>query len=347
MHPSSRTAATSAAPGSTVWVAVDQTYDKGWHSYWRNPGDAGEATTIAWTLPAGWRAGDIVWPAPKRLPVGPIMNYGYEDKVLLPVAIQVPASARPGQSATLAAVVDFLVCADVCVPDRATVTLTLPIRAGPPSADAHWGAVIDRALAATPKAAGLTGVFQAQAGALKLAITGRLLAGASDADAYFFPYDDKLIDHSKPQGVERGPEGLTLTLTPGTAFAHGATPAAAAGVLSIDGKAYEVTAKPGALPPDAAGLGPPRPRAGGAGGGFALPLAIAFAFLGGLILNLMPCVFPILSMKAAALAGHAGESGPARRGGAAPGRRQSPMRGAAPWRSWPACWRPSWFWPEC
>jgi thiol:disulfide interchange protein DsbD len=305
-------AAASAAPGSTVWVAVDQTYDKGWHSYWRNPGDAGEATTIAWTLPAGWRAGDTVWPAPKRLPVGPIMNYGYEDKVLLPVAIQVPATARPGQSATIVAVVDFLVCADVCVPDRASVSLTLPIRAGAPSADAHWGTVIDRALAATPRPAGLTGVFQIQGGALKLAITGRLLAGASDADAYFFPYDDKLIDHSKPQAVERGPAGLTLTLTPGTAFAHGA-PAVAAGVLNVDGKAYEVTAKPGALPAEAAGLGPPNTRTVGGAGGFALPLAIAFAFLGGLILNLMPCVFPILSMKAAALAGHAGESGPARR----------------------------------
>ena len=305
---------TSAAPGSTVWVAVDQTYDKGWHSYWRNPGDAGEATTIAWTLPAGWRAGDIVWPAPKRLPVGPIMNYGYEDKVLLPVAIQVPATARPGRSATLVAVVDFLVCADVCVPDRAAVALSLPIRAGPPGADPRWGAVIDRALAATPRPAGLTGVFQIQPSVLKLAITGRLLAGASDADAYFFPYDDKLIDHSKPQAVERGPGGLTLTLTPGSAFAHGAAPAVAAGALSVDGKAYEVTANPGALPAEAAGLGPPKTRAGGGGaGGFALPLAIAFAFLGGLILNLMPCVFPILSMKAAALAGHAGESGPARR----------------------------------
>jgi thiol:disulfide interchange protein DsbD len=308
-------AVTSAAPGSTVWVAVDQTYDKGWHSYWRNPGDAGEATTIAWTLPAGWRAGDIVWPAPKRLPVGPIMNYGYEDKALLPVAIQVPASARPGRSATLVAVVDFLVCADVCVPDRASVSLTLPIRAGPSSADPHWGAVIDQALAAMPKPAGLTGVFQIEGGALKLAVIGRPLAGASDADAYFFPYDDKLIDHSKPQGVERGPAGLTLTLTPGTAFAHGASPAVAAGVLSVDGKAYEVTARQGALPAEAAGLGPPKTRAGGAGGGggLALPLAVAFAFLGGLILNLMPCVFPILSMKAAALAGHAGESGPARR----------------------------------
>ena len=115
-----------AAPGSTIYVALAQTLDKGWHTYWRNPGDAGEATKITWTLPAGWRAGDIVWPAPKRLPVGPIMNYGYDGKVVLASPIEVPASATTGQSVALQAVVDYLVCADVCIPGRATVRLVLP-----------------------------------------------------------------------------------------------------------------------------------------------------------------------------------------------------------------------------
>src|SRR5438445_8860001 len=86
---------TGAAPGSTVWVALAQDIDKGWHTYWRNPGDAGEPTRIAWTLPAGWRAGDIVWPAPGRFllgkPPNALMNYVYERKVLLPVPIEVPA----------------------------------------------------------------------------------------------------------------------------------------------------------------------------------------------------------------------------------------------------------------
>src|SRR5579871_2138058 len=78
-----------AAPGSTLYVALVQTIDKGWHTYWRNPGDAGEPTEISWMLPAGWKAGDIVWPAPKRLPVGPLMNYGYEDQAVLAVPIQI------------------------------------------------------------------------------------------------------------------------------------------------------------------------------------------------------------------------------------------------------------------
>ncbi|HWA63767.1 MAG TPA: protein-disulfide reductase DsbD domain-containing protein [Caulobacteraceae bacterium] len=303
---------TSAAPGSTIWVALVQDIDPHWHTYWRNPGDAGEATTLKWTLPAGWTAGDFVWATPERLPVGPIMNYGYEGRVLLPVPVQVPASARPGETATLKAAASFLVCADVCVPADATLTLTLPIAAGTPQPDPEWGGAIAAALAAAPKPQGLKAAFQVSPGALKLAIAGAPLRGLSDPDAYFYPYDDKLIDHGKPEAIDRGPEGLTFTATPGYDFTGGKAPTLAAGVLVAGGKAYEVIAPAGPSPPGASGLGPPaKPSTLG------LPLALAFAFLGGLILNLMPCVFPVLSMKAAALAGHAGEAPAARRQGLA------------------------------
>ena len=166
-----------AAPGSTIWVALAQTLEKGWHTYWRNPGDAGEATRITWTLPAGWRAGDIVWPAPNRLPVGPIMNYGYEGKVLLASPIEVPAGATPGQNVTLQAVADYLVCADVCIPGQATVRLVLPIVAGAPPADPRWGRAIADTLADAPKPAGLEAGFQAAGGRLKIAVAGAPLAG--------------------------------------------------------------------------------------------------------------------------------------------------------------------------
>jgi thiol:disulfide interchange protein len=293
-----------AAPGSTAWVAVVLTPDKGWHTYWRNPGDAGEATKIAWTLPAGWRAGDITWPTPQRLPLGPIMNYGFEGKTVLAVPVEVPASAAAGQTASLAAKVDYLVCAEVCVPGTANLKLDLPVVAGAPPVDPVHGPVIAAALAAAPKPAGLTAAFQHAAGKLTLAVAGAPLAGKADADAYFYPYDDTLIDQAKPQSVERGPQGLTLTLAAGQAFGPGGTvPAKAAGVLVADGAAYEVTAAPGPAPAGASGLG----AAGGQAGGLGLPLAVAFAFLGGLILNLMPCVFPILAMKAAALAKSGGD----------------------------------------
>jgi thiol:disulfide interchange protein DsbD len=293
-----------AAPGSTLYAAVILTAEKGWHTYWRNPGDAGEATKIAWSLPAGWKAGGIVWPTPKRLPVGPIMNYGYDGRVVLATPIEVPAQAKPGSGQTVAARVDYLVCAEVCVPGSAAVSLAVPVVAGRPSVDPTWGQTIEEDLAAAPKPTGLTARFQRRGPRLTLAVAGPLLAGMSPAEAYFFPYDDSLIDQSKPQTAVRGPRGLTLTLTPGTAFAQGG-PSRAAGVLAIDDKAYEIDAAPGPAPAGAVGMGP---LSGGAPG-LGLPLALVLAFAGGVILNLMPCVFPILSMKAAALARHGGEGG--------------------------------------
>ena len=291
-----------AAPGSTLYAAVILTAEKGWHTYWRNPGDAGEATKIAWSLPPGWKAGDIVWPTPKRLPVGPIMNYGYEGRVMLAAPIEVPADAKPGARETLGAKVDYLVCAEVCVPGAATVSLATTVVAGKPATDPTWGQVIDADLAAAPKPAGLSARFQRVGPRLALAVAGPVLAGAAPAEAYFFPYDDTLIDQSKPQTAERGARGLTLSLTPGTAFARGA-PQHAAGVLAIDDKAYEIDARPGPAPAGATGMG----ALSGDGKDLGLALALVLAFAGGVILNLMPCVFPILSMKAAALARHGGE----------------------------------------
>jgi thiol:disulfide interchange protein DsbD len=305
-----------AAPGSTLWVAVVQRLDRGWHTYWRNPGDAGEPTTIRWTLPPGWKAGDIAWPTPKRLPVGPIMNYGYEEKTVFPVPLEVPRSARVGDQARLAASVDYLICAEVCIPEHAAVDAVVPVVAGAPPPDPTGGLEIAAALAAVPKPSALTARFQAAGPRLSLAIVGAPVAAAPARDAYFFPYGESLIDHGKPQTIERGPGGLTLTMSTGGAFSKGGAPANFAGVLSLDGKAYEVTALPGPPPPGASGLGPPAPEAGAAQPWPALAapfaLALAGAFLGGLILNLMPCVFPILSMKAVALAGHAGEADRAR-----------------------------------
>ncbi|MDP3747633.1 MAG: protein-disulfide reductase DsbD family protein [Phenylobacterium sp.] len=294
----------TVTPGATTYVAVRQKIDKGWHTYWRNSGDSGEATKVVWTLPVGWTAGDIVWPAPQRQPTGPLMNYGYHDEVLLPVPITVPASARPGETVTLKAAAAFLVCEEICVPEDAVLSLTLPVADGLAKPDPKWGAAIARSLAEAPAPAGLDAAFAKQGANLTLAITGAALKDADLSDAYFFPFGSTVIDHAKPQAIERGPDGLTLTLTPGYAFQEGAGPQAMAGVLSLGGKAYEIAAKAGALPAGASGLGAPA-KASGDGAALGLPLAAAFAFLGGLILNLMPCVFPILAMKAASLAGHA------------------------------------------
>jgi thiol:disulfide interchange protein DsbD len=307
------------APGQTIHVALRQKIQKGWHTYWRNAGDSGEPTKIAWTLPPGWTASDFTWPAPHRLPVGPLTNYGYEDEVVLPVALTAPANAKPGSTVTLKAAAAFLVCADICIPEDAVLTLALPVTAGPAPADPKWGAVIDKTLADAPKPAGLAGAFEKQGQVVKLAITGAALKGADMADAYFFPFSGTVIDHAKPQAIERGPEGLTLSIAPGYDFQSPTPPKDLAGVLVVAGKAYEVTAAPGPLPTTAAGLGPPPAKLAAPAGAANLGLASAafFALVGGLILNLMPCVFPVLAMKAASLAGHSGEQAEARKQGLA------------------------------
>ncbi|MFA7263583.1 MAG: thioredoxin family protein [Caulobacter sp.] len=314
----------AAVPGGTVYVAVRQKIARGWHTYWRNVGDAGNATKLGWTLPAGWTAGEIVWPTPRLLIEGKAPNqlgvYAYEGEVLLPVPVAVPASARPGSPVPIKVAVSFLVCAEICIPEDAVLTLDLPVSGGAARPDATWGPRIARTLDQAPKPAGLTAVFAAVGPRLTLAVTGDALKGADLAGAWFFPYSSTVLNHAAPQAVERGPDGLTLTLAGGYDFTEGAAPEVLAGVLALGDRAFEISAGPGPLPAGAAGLGPVAnrgPPGPSAAPGLGLPLALAFAFLGGLILNLMPCVFPILSMKAAALAGHAHEAKAARAQGLA------------------------------
>ena len=328
------------APGGLAYVAIRQDILKGWHTYWRNPGDSGEATSAKWIMPSGWSVGDWVWPAPQRLPLGPLMNYGYTGQVLLPVALNVPASAKPGTSQTLKADVTFLVCADICVPEEAKLQLTLPVVAGTPPTDPKWGAAIDKTIMGAPKAAGLDAAVawagQGPDRVLKLGVTGDGVKGVDLSHAYFFPYDSKAIDHASRQQIEKGPDGLTLTLKPFTVSSAAAAPSLD-GVLSLGAQAYEVSAKPEPIPAEAGGLGAvtaaplkaeaiAQSTAGAATSSAAIPPpgaalgllpAIAFAVLGGLILNLMPCVFPVLSMKAASLATHAHQEGEARAQGLA------------------------------
>lgn len=307
---------TGAAPGSTLYVALRQKILPGWHTYWRNPGDAGQATSLTWTLPAGWTAGDIVWPRPERYIAGPLMNYVFSDQVYLPVPITVPMSAKPGQTVTLKAAADWLVCKDVCIPEDATLSLDIRVVAAPAMDGANGKAIADT-LAAAPKPAGLKATFKADATSVKLSITGDAVKGQGVAHAYFFPYNGAVIEQIKPQSAARGPKGLTMILAPGYSFSHGKPPSVLDGVIDLGGgHAYEISAVPGAPLAGAEGDAPPVVVTdAGKGGGensppgvpgseLGLPAAVAFALIGGLILNLMPCVFPVLSMKAAALARH-------------------------------------------
>jgi thiol:disulfide interchange protein/DsbC/DsbD-like thiol-disulfide interchange protein len=311
---------TSASPGSTVQVALHQSIEPHWHTYWKNSGDAGKPTELAWTLPQGFNAGEILWPAPRRLREATLMTYGYEGEVWMPVAIQVPASAKPGTVATLKARVDVLVCKDLCVPDGADLTLNLPITAAPGQPNPHGGAAVSQALSAAPKAAPIQASLVLQNGQLKLAAVGGPLKGVDATGAYFFPETPSMISYPARQGVEHGPNGLTLTLTPTPTLLKAGLGGPIAGLLETRSGVFHVIATPGPAPAGAAGLGPvasadETAKGPGAGGLAGLGIAVLFALIGGLILNLMPCVFPVLSMKAATLAQSAHAPAEARRDG--------------------------------
>ena len=122
----------AAIPGTTLWLGLRFELIPHWHVYWRNPGDSGEAPRVDWQLPAEWRAGDIQWPTPQRIPVGPLVNYGYEDSVTLLVPMTVPAGQKTGKPVSIAANVSWLVCREECIPQDARLEITLPATARAP-----------------------------------------------------------------------------------------------------------------------------------------------------------------------------------------------------------------------
>jgi hypothetical protein len=125
------------APGGTVRVALKLKSDPGWHTYWRNPGDAGSATEITWSLPAGVKAGAIEWPAPRVIKEGDVVIFGYEDEVLLPSTIRVPASVKPGETVAVKAATYWVVCREVCIPGETELSLDVKVVATAPPA-AAW-----------------------------------------------------------------------------------------------------------------------------------------------------------------------------------------------------------------
>lgn len=300
---------TAAVPGATVQVALRQKIAPGWHTYWRQSGDAGQPTEVAWTLTPGVTAAAPVWPTPHRMREADLMTFGYTGEVIAPIAVTLAKSVG-GVGVHLTARVDLLVCKDICVPEGADLALDLPL--APNAAPSpQWSAVIEAALAAAPKPAPFAATARLAAGKLDLAFAGPALKDVDPRGAYFFPYDAKPILLHARQGVERGPDGLTLHLT-ASPEAGAKLTAPLTGVLVIGDRAWEVTAKPGPALTGAGGGGeapaadeaaaPSKPDATGAAGFF---LALGAGLLGGLILNLMPCVFPVLAIKAAALARHA------------------------------------------
>lgn len=203
-------------PGAPFWVVLHLRMEDGWHTYWRNPGDAGLPTAIRWVLPAGFTAGDMVWPYPQRLPVGPLMNYGYEGEVALFTQITAPAHLPPAQVVTLQAHTTWVACAELCIPGAATLALHLPVSTEAPQADARWAAVLAQTQARLPQPASWQVVFSGDQDTLTLLLESPHFAPTGIAEATFFPLEYGIIDHAAPQQVAITTQGLRLTVRRGT-----------------------------------------------------------------------------------------------------------------------------------
>jgi len=292
-----------AAPHVTVQLVARQTglvasgtteaglsfkIEPGWHIYWKNAGDAGEPPKLDWALPKGVTAGPLQFPAPKRLPLGPLMDYGYEHEALFPVKLQSDGVLTPGETAHLSAKVSWLVCSERCIPGKADLKLDLPVvAAATPDSEAaalfaRFEAQLPQPLPASSKA-----VFQATNDGFRLSV----ITGRRESEAVFFPADEDVLDNAAPQKLTPTANGFTLDLKK-SQFAT-AAPAQLQGIVELaGGRVYELAAVPGAIPAPAASVSMdwlPTLR------------VIALAFLGGLILNLMPCVFPVLFLKGLSL----------------------------------------------
>jgi thiol:disulfide interchange protein len=296
----------AVAPGQVFWVALEFDIRDGWHTYWRNPGDSGQATQLAWQLPAGFTASDIVWTTPHLFEVKPLVNYGYAKHAVHLVQVTAPKDLKTGAPVALSAKASWLVCSDVCIPEDANLTLSLPSSAKPGVIDPSAAALFSNARAELPSAQ--PAATSAKIAGDQLVITlgrewGPTLTQIKSLA--FFPYDEGSIEYAAPQTLARSNEAIELSMKvgyqpPKAGAIRGVLLATEQNggqtdVLSIElaadfsgAGADQVKAAPRFAAPPAASTEPQR----------SLPVLILFAMLGGLILNLMPCVFPVLSIKA-------------------------------------------------
>lgn len=304
--------------GKTVWVGLQLAHQPKWHTYWKNSGDSGLPTQLTWTLPPGVVAGDIAWPVPKKIPIGPLANYGYEDTVLLPVPLTVTPEFKPSLLASdleIKLKASWLVCKEECIPEEGEFALKLPTR----STTASHGQAFEAAFAAQPRALpadvrGTQSVARIDGSTLAVSVQG-LPVAVRGKTLEFFPETGEVIEPGATwtQAWNGAEWTARVPLSP----QRSASPAVMPVVVAADGQGWRAElAVAGAWPQAAAAatVSPALEQAlrtnaaavsapSGASIGFAA--ALLGALLGGLILNLMPCVFPVLAIKVVGFTRHA------------------------------------------
>ena len=296
-----------------------------WHTYWKNPGDSGYPTKITWDVPSGYGVGEFDWPTPKRLATGPIVNFGYEGDVLLPVTISVPLAAKVGESVTLKGKAEWLVCKDVCIPEEGDVSVTLQV-ATSNAASANSAKFVAARAAMPGDASAWKATLYAAANPARDAWLDLVApAGAASLTALdVFPVTEQVNDPSVQQ-VYRTAQGyaVKLKLVDGVKLPERMPIVlAASGSVGAKGEIAGTTLATVSntaftLPAGATALAGPTAANDSSSNALTFWSALLLAFLGGMVLNLMPCVFPVLSLKILSFAKYGGSNSSA----------PSPLRG--------------------
>lgn len=286
-------------PGQRITIGFQQRIIPHWHTYWRNPGDSGLPTTLTWTLPKGAKADAIQWPIPKHFDLGPVTNFGYETEVTLLSDITLPADLKPGQTLPIQVDATWLVCQEICIPQKAQLGLTLPVVAQTSAMAPTEPTAISNARSQLPQPPSWSPQVTLSGQDLSLGLPKEATQGGSFSDIRFFPSEWGPVSHQAPQPRQTKGAHTTLRLSAGEAPIKAGQHLS--GVLVVtqgsgpnarrQGHVIEasVLAQGAADPPEAS---------------LNLGSALILALLGGLILNLMPCVFPVLSIKALSLLNH-------------------------------------------
>ncbi|MBU3078448.1 protein-disulfide reductase DsbD family protein [Sphingomonas quercus] len=299
-HIRAQLVAESMAPaaGATTTLAIRWTPQPGWHGYWKNPGNSGLETEAHWTLPKGVSAGPLAYPVPTTLMIAGLMNHVYEAPYAHLVRLTVPKGLARGSALPVRVKLDWLECTEqICVP--ATTSLAIDLKVGDGTPDASARAAFDGWRAAMPRPLDQQVRYAVAGGNFRMAVP--LPASMRVATPHFFALTDGAVDYAAPQRITRNGDMLVIATK-----AAGAVNGPVEGVLRIgNGQGLQFRAVPGAVPADGtpvAANGASDEQGGSGPGGGTFLLALGGALLGGLLLNIMPCVFPILSLKALSLA---------------------------------------------
>ncbi len=306
----------AAAPGETFWVAFEQDIFKGWHTYWKYAGDAGAPPRLKWDLPLGFVAGEMKFPTPHRMPEGPLMTFGYEDYALFPVKILVGENVAPGQTVVLRANAEWLVCEEICIPESATIEVPLEILPEGQIENVSSSEKIRAAVNSLPVESPWAVTFEKVEGQLQLywhapELVNTISEGVLKS-AEFYP-NGNLIKNAQEQRLGHGSDGISLSVPLAGSVDVSES---ISGLIVLEEnldtgpvrRAFNITATPHQLTGGGAlDFGTSYVSASKRAGDLSFVIAALFAFLGGIILNIMPCVFPVLFVKALGFVQLAGE----------------------------------------